>query len=64
VRFTRAGDLHRYNEQSWAKFFSMHDMFTNALGFEDQGTGLSMETNPLSEAQAAGERLGRATATI
>ena len=56
--------LIRSQSESWAKFFSMHDMFTNALGFEDQGTGLSMETNPLSEAQAAGERLGHATATI
>ena len=32
VRFTSTGDVHRYSAKSWEKFFSLHDLFTSALG--------------------------------
>ena len=37
VRFRADGATHRYAERSWLKFFSMHDLFKEALGADDMG---------------------------
>ena len=37
VRFKADDSVHRYAEKSWLKFFSMHDLFTEALGADDMG---------------------------